>query len=584
MMAKPLSLLIVEDCEDDALLVLMCLRSAGFEPSWKRVDTEPALAAALDERSWDLLISDHNMPEFSAPAALAYVRSRGLDVPFIIVSGSIGEESAVTAMKAGAQDYIVKGHLARLPAAVERELRDAQERRARRVAEQRVRHMAYYDQLTGLPNRASFCDGLDALLAAHGEDGAPLAVIGVKLENLQEVNNTLGHQTGERVLCDVSARLRSALGEQRILARLANDQFAVVVADGDVEHALRLARDIEHAISTPVRIDAIEVEIAALTGIALFPGHGETTELLLRHADVALVQAMDSPGRVALYDRDRDPYQPERLAMIAELRRAIEAGQLTVHYQPKVNMATGTLIGVEALVRWVHPRLGQLPPDRFIPLAEQTGSINALTRWVLREAMRQAYAWQRAGLDLSIAVNLSAKNLQNAELTDQLGRLLSTSGMPADKLVLEVTESAIMTDEPRVKDLLVRLSEQGVEIAIDDFGTGYSSFANLRRLPVSEIKIDKSFVLNMVSSEEDRMIVSSIVELGHNLGLSVVAEGVENDSTWDVLAGMHCDLAQGYYLSRPLPAGALLDWSRGFSSRPPPRSGEPRWADDSAPR
>jgi diguanylate cyclase (GGDEF)-like protein len=583
-MRKPLSLLIVEDCEDDALLVLMCLRRAGFEPSWKRVDTEPALAAALDQQPWDLLISDHNMPEFSAPAALAHVRGRGLDVPFIIVSGSIGEEAAVLAMKAGAQDYMVKGHLGRLPAAVERELRDAQERRARREAEQRIRHMAYYDQLTGLPNRASFREGLDKLLRDHGQSGEPLAVITVKLDSLQEVNNTLGHQTGERVLCDVSARLRAALGEQRLLARLGSDQFALAVADGDVEHALRLARDILHAIATPVRIDAIEVEVAALAGIALFPGHGETTDLLLRRADVALVQAMESHGRVALYDRDRDPYQPERLALIAELRRAIEAGQLTVHYQPKVNMATGTLTGVEALVRWDHPRLGQLPPDRFIPLAEQTGSINALTRWVLREAMRQAYAWHRTGLDLSIAVNLSAKNLQNTELTDQLGRLLSSSGMPADKLVLEVTESAIMTDEPRVKDLLVRLSEQGVEIAIDDFGTGYSSFANLRRLPVSEIKIDKSFVLNMVSSEEDRMIVSSIVELGHNLGLSVVAEGVENDSTWDVLAGMHCDLAQGYYLSRPLPAAALLDWSRGFSSRPPPRSGEPRWADEGAPR
>jgi diguanylate cyclase (GGDEF)-like protein len=579
-MRKPLSLLIVEDCEDDALLVLMCLRNAGFEPAWKRVDTEPALAAALDEQPWDLLISDHSMPEFSAPAALAHVRGRGLDVPFIIVSGSIGEESAVLAMKAGAQDYIVKGHLGRLPAAVERELRDAQERRARREAEQRVRHMAYYDQLTGLPNRASFREGLDKLLREHGQSGEPLAVISVKLDNLQEVNNTLGHQTGERLLCDVSARLRGALGEQRLLARLGSDQFALAVADGDVEHALRLARDIQYAIATPVRIDAIEVEVAALAGIALFPGHGETTDLLLRRADVALVQAMESQGRVALYDRDRDPYQPERLALIAELRRAIEAGQLTVHYQPKVNMATGTLTGVEALVRWDHPRLGRLPPDRFIPLAEQTGSINALTRWVLRETMRQAYAWHRIGLDLSIAVNLSAKNLQNAELTDQLGRLLSSSGMPADKLVLEVTESAIMTDEPRVKELLVRLDAQGVEIAIDDFGTGYSSFANLRRLPVSEIKIDKSFVLNMVSSEEDRMIVASIVELGHNLGMSVVAEGVENDSIWGVLIGLHCDLAQGYYLSRPLPAADLLDWSRRFSSRPPPRNGEPLWTDE----
>jgi EAL domain-containing protein (putative c-di-GMP-specific phosphodiesterase class I) len=328
-----------------------------------------------------------------------------------------------------------------------------------------------------------------------------------------------------------------------------------------------------------VWIDAIEIDAAASAGIALFPGHGDTPDLLLRRADVALVQAADASSGVALYDAGRDPYQPERLALIGELRRAIDGGQLTLHYQPKVDMASGTLTGVEALVRWDHPRLGRLPPDRFIPLAEQSGSINALTRWVLREAMRQAYAWQRLGLDLTIAVNLSAKNLQNTELTDQLGRMLSSSGMAADRLVLEVTESAIMTDEPRVQESLARLDARGVEIAIDDFGTGYSSFANLRRLPVSEIKIDKSFVSNVTTSDEDRMIVASIVELGHNLGLSVVAEGVENDAIWDVLSGLRCDVAQGYYLSRPLPAGDLLAWSRRFDSRPP-SDGPVRWSDD----
>jgi diguanylate cyclase (GGDEF)-like protein len=581
-MGSPLSLLIIEDCEDDAALVLMCLRKAGFDPVWRRVDTESGLAAALDERNWDLLISDHNMPEFSAPAALAHVRGRGLDVPFIIVSGSIGEESAVVAMKAGAQDYIVKGHLTRLPAAVERELRDAHERRARREAEQRIRDMAYCDQLTSLPNRACFREQLDTLLCSHAHDGAPVAVIGLRVDNLQEVNNTVGHQTGERMLCELSGRLREAAAG-RLLARIGSDQFAVAVGDGDVEVALATARDLMRAVAAPVRIDAIELDASCSAGIALFPGHGDTTDLLLRRADVALVQAAEGASGIALYDRGRDPYQPERLALIGELRRAIEAGQLTLHYQPKVEMSSGRLTGVEALVRWEHPRLGKLSPDRFIPLAEQSGSINPLTRWVLREAMRQAYAWQRVGLDVGIAVNLSARNLQNAELTDQLGRMLSSSGMPADRLLLEVTESAIMTDEPRVQESLMRLDAQGVEIAIDDFGTGYSSFANLRRLPVSEIKIDKSFVSSATTSGEDRMIVASIVELGHNLGLNVVAEGVENDATWDMLAGIACDVAQGYYLSRPLPAADLLDWSRSFDSRPPSRS-PARFEDELIPR
>jgi EAL domain-containing protein (putative c-di-GMP-specific phosphodiesterase class I) len=221
-------------------------------------------------------------------------------------------------------------------------------------------------------------------------------------------------------------------------------------------------------------------------------------------------------------------------------------------------------VGVEALVRWTHPKLGFLPPDRFIPLAEQTGLINPMTRWVLKEALRQASVWQRAGLDLHVAVNLSVKNMQTLELTETLGQLISASGVDAQKLVLEVTESAIMTDESRTADILRKLHAQGVAIAIDDFGTGYSSFANLRRLPVSEIKIDKSFVIGMCSSNEDRIIVDSIVELGHKLGLHVVAEGVETLEMWRALEALRCDLAQGYYLSRPLPPDDLMNWARAF--------------------
>jgi len=569
-MGRPLSVLFVEDNEDDALLTLFCLKRAGFEPTWQRVETSEALGAALDAKAWDLVISDHSMPCFSAPAALELVRGRGLDIPFIIVSGSIGEERAVTAMKAGAQDYIVKGQLTRLPAAIERELMDAQERRARRSAEERVLQMAYYDQLTSLPNRTYFCEQLDRLLHEHSGNGEPLALIGIKLDNLQEVNNTLGHQTGEQMLLEIGRRLQRAGGDDRMLARTSVDQFVIALVDGDVEQALSVARGLEQAVAPPVCIEAMEIEAAVSIGIALFPGHGESSGLLLQRTDVALAQALLA-NRIALYDREADPYQPQRLAMIAELRRAIETSQLRLHYQPKVDFATGELRGVEALVRWSHPKNGMVPPDRFVPLAEQTGLINPLARWVLKEGMRQAYAWHRAGLHLSVAVNLSAKNLQNTELSEQLARLLSTSGVPGESLVLEVTESAIMTDEQRVKELLQRLHAQGVEIAIDDFGTGYSSFANLRRMPVSEIKIDKSFVLGMTVSEEDRMIVGSIIELGHNLGLQVVAEGVETRQTWDALTRLGCDLAQGYYLSRPLQADDLLDWSRNFVPHEPAR-------------
>jgi diguanylate cyclase (GGDEF)-like protein len=577
-MSRALSVLIVEDSEDDELLLLMCLRAAGFDPSYERVQTAGAMAAALDARTWELVISDHNMPGFSAPKALELLRSKDRDLPFIIVSGSIGEEAAVAAMKAGAQDFLVKGHLARLPAAIERELRDADERRARKHAEARIRTLAYFDPLTSLPNRVSFCEQLQRLLREPTRDGGTLAVLGVKLDNLRQINNTLGYGTGESVLAELGVRLSRVVQAPQQLARIGGAEFAIVLPEGDVDAALTFAHRVQQDVAGTVCIDALDVDMTTSVGIALYPGHGDDPELLLQRTNVALTQTADSSTRIALYDREGDPFQPQRLSLISELRRAIEGGQLSLHYQPKIRFSNGKLMGVEALVRWIHPKLGLLAPDQFIPLAEQTGLINPLTRWVLKEAMRQSYAWRRAGLDLNIAVNFSAKNLQSTELSDHLGLLLSASGTSAEKLILEVTESAIMSDEPRALSILRKLHELGVEFSIDDFGTGYSSFANLRRLPVSEIKIDKSFVIGMSGSNEDRIIVDSIIELGHKLGMHVVAEGVETLSSWSVLADLRCDLAQGYYLSRPLPADDVLSWTRTFV---PPESlhADSHWSD-----
>jgi diguanylate cyclase (GGDEF)-like protein len=563
-MSKPLSVLVVEDSEDDLLLLLACLRKAGFTPDWQRVDTAPDLSAALGAREWDLIISDHNMPELTAPQALQIVADRGLDLPFIIVSGSIGEEAAVKSMKAGAQDYIDKSRLARLPAAIERELKEALERRARRTAEERIRFLAFFDPLTGLPNRARFCEQLGRMLADPDRGGSPLAVIGVRLDTLRDIINTLGYATGEQVLLEVATRLKALLAQSHLLARTSADELSVALPDGDVDNALRLCRQVQRELAAPIMVDAMEVVAESSFGVALYPGQGDAAELLLQRTSAALSQACELTSRTAIYDPERDPYQPQRLSLIADLRRAIAGEQMRLHYQPKVDFGSGRITGVEALVRWNHPKLGPLPPDRFIPLAEQTGLINPLTRWVLKEALRQAYAWHRVGFGASIAVNLSAKNLQSPELAEQISRLMKASGVAADKLELEVTESAIMTDHPRARATLEELSAHGIEIAIDDFGTGYSSFANLRKLPVSEIKIDKSFVSGMMKSGEDRAIVDSVIALGHKLDMSVVAEGVETTSIWDALVEMQCDVAQGYYLSRPLPPDDLLHWTRAF--------------------
>jgi EAL domain-containing protein (putative c-di-GMP-specific phosphodiesterase class I) len=318
----------------------------------------------------------------------------------------------------------------------------------------------------------------------------------------------------------------------------------------------------------PFTYEDLELEVSATIGVSVAPSHGRDASTLLRRADVAMYAAKNTAAGVAAYGENLDEHSPRKLALVGELRSVIENEGLELHYQPKVEMATGRVIGVEALVRWPHPVEGLVPPDEFVPIAERTGLIGPMTDFVLRTALAQCRQWGEAGHHLSVAVNLSARSLLDADLVDDLARVLAASGVEASKLVLEITETSVMSDAEYAMQVLNRLSSMGITLAMDDFGTGYSSLSYLKRLPVDEVKIDKSFVLNMQHDENDAVIVRSIIDLAGNLGLRVVAEGVETTNTWDALRDMGCDIAQGYVISRPLPADQFDAWLETVTPTP----------------
>jgi diguanylate cyclase (GGDEF)-like protein/PAS domain S-box-containing protein len=430
----------------------------------------------------------------------------------------------------------------------------------RRHAEETIRQLAYYDSLTSLPNRAMAHERLALDIRSAERRQSPVAFLLMDLNDFKAVNNTLGHHHGDLVLQQIGPRLRDILRQSDTVARLGGDEFGVVLPDTDLEGALRVAKKAHHVLSIPFPVEGLSIAVEASIGIALFPAHGASAALIMQHADVAMYGAKHNGGGSAVYAADRDHYSARRLALMGELRYAIEHQELTLYFQPKIHMQTRRAVGVEALVRWKHPHRGMIPPDEFIPLAERSGLIRPLTEWVLAAAMDQAGKWERQGFQLSVAVNLSARNLLDAQLPEHLEDLLRRTGTPPTRLELEITESTIMADPARALEVLTRLHDMGVPLAIDDFGTGYSSLGYLKRLPVSAVKIDKSFVKNMADDDNDAVIVRSTIELAHNLGLQVVAEGVETSYLWDRLVGLGCDAAQGYYISPPMAADALSTW------------------------
>ncbi|HEY5595272.1 MAG TPA: EAL domain-containing protein, partial [Nitrospiria bacterium] len=403
-------------------------------------------------------------------------------------------------------------------------------------------------------------DRLKQAIHAASRENKPLALLLMDLDRFKDVNDALGHHHGDLLLKQVGPRVLSALRESDTIARLGGDEFAVLLPVTDVNGATVAARKILEALDRPFVVEGFFLEVGASIGIALFPEHGEDVDLLMRRADVAMYQAKQSGSGSAVYISEHDRHSPRRLALMGELRHAVERQELVLYYQPKIDLKAGRTIGVEALVRWQHPQHGLILPDQFISLAEHTGVIKPLTLWVLSEAARQILAWHQAGLEIAVAVNLSVRNLQDLQLPDQIAELLRNSGVMPGWLELEITESAIMADPGRAMEILTRLKTMGIRFSIDDFGAGYSSLSYLRRLPVAAVKVDKSFVIGMDASEDDAVIVRSTVDLAHNLGLKVIAEGVESQKVLDRLVAMGCDAAQGNYISRPVPAADLTRW------------------------
>lgn len=426
--------------------------------------------------------------------------------------------------------------------------------------ESHILDLAYRDTLTGLPNRAMFQDRLQQAIHAARREGKPLTILLMDLDRFRLVNDTLGHPIGDLLLQEVAKRLRDTLqrGSDTVV-RLGGDEFAILLPTTDIDNAAILAHALLAALEKPMTMEGQIIDMRGSIGLASSPIHGEDLETLMRCADVAMYQAKRNGTGYAIYDVRYDQNTPGRLSLMSDLRQAVEHNHLLLYYQPKVDLKDGSHYAAEALVRWVHRERGLVPPSEFIPFAEQTGYIKAITRWVLNEGVRQCAAWARTGLVVDISINISARDLMNADLPDYVSELLHQHGCPAAQICLEITESAIFDDPGNALENLQRLHAIGCKLSIDDYGTGYSSLAYLKRLPVTELKIDRSFVQNMVNDANDIVIVRSTIDLAHNLGLQVVAEGVETEATLKQLCLLGCDQAQGYFLSKPIPAAEFFE-------------------------
>ncbi|MBV9097123.1 MAG: EAL domain-containing protein [Frankiaceae bacterium] len=432
---------------------------------------------------------------------------------------------------------------------------------------------ALHDSLTGLPNRKLLIQDARSRIETADEFNLGVALFLLDLDRFKEINDTLGHPVGDALLQLVGARLAGVVRPEDTVARLGGDEFALLVTDvGHWENAVEVAERVRAALAEPFRHDGMSFEIEASIGIALHPDHGHDFETLLQRADVAMYVAKERGTGIEIYSSETDRHSTIRLGMLAELRNALDNRELELHYQPKADLRTGDVVGVEALLRWRHPERGMVPPDEFIPLAEQTGLMRAITQFVVDTALTQLAEWWKSGLRVQAAVNVCARDLYDRDFADFLRERLEEHGVPPRALMIEVTESVLMADPARAATTLLSLADIGVGVSLDDFGTGYSSLVHLKRLPVSEVKIDRSFVLRMDVNEDDAAIVRSIIDLASALGLRVVAEGVETQESWDRLSVFGCDAAQGWYLAKAMPADVVTSWLNDYERQATSRS------------
>ncbi len=419
---------------------------------------------------------------------------------------------------------------------------------------EQLEKLAMNDSLTGLPNRFSIQNRLNNLFIEAKRDSSFFTVVMMDLDRFKDINDTLGHDCGDQLLIEVGLRLKEILRPSDFLGRLGGDEFAILLSETDENNARTVAKKIQSALEPSFYLSEMAFSVSASIGIAAYPQHGNTSSTILKSADVAMYYAKKNKLEYYIYNPGADRNTPDRLSLMSELRQAIHEDQLELFYQPEIDINTSRIIGVEALLRWNHPERGFVPPDDFIPMAEQSGLIRPLTYWVLNSAIRQREVWHDMGINILISINLSMHNLNDAEFAPQLEMLLQNTIVPVEYFEFEVTESSIMDNPDHVVEVMDKLNTLNVSFAVDDFGTGYSSLSLLKKLPVHKLKIDKSFIMDMESDSDDAAIVHSVIDMAHILGLKVIAEGVENGTVLKLLASLGCDLAQGYHISRPLPA------------------------------
>ena len=574
-MNELLRVLIVEDSEDDAELLAIELERGGYDVIYQRVDTKEEMEAALKKSpGWDIVLADYSMPKFSAIAALNLLKELELDLPFVIVSGKIGEDTAVAAMKAGAHDYLVKGKLARLIPAVERELREAVLREEYRAAQKRLRYLAFYDKLTNLPNRILFIEHVSREIALYEEHKASsrennqldlFAVLLLSIDRFSNIKQSLGYQTSEELLIGVARRLEHCMQQQssNIVARIGEDEFALSIGNiKDEKDILNRAESIYRQLIEPFKIGNTSVCSTVSIGIALNSDRESEPERLLQSADTAMQYAKVNFVKTSvLFDEKMRSNAVEKLQLENDLQQAINDKELFLKYQPIVSLKTGKIICLEALVRWKHSLLGTISPDKFIPISEETGQIIALGRWVLSEACHQLVKWQQSlasEIPFTISVNLSRIQVYHPELIPQIDCLLQSLELPGKNLKLEITESTLMENTGAVTKILEQLKERGIQLCLDDFGTGYSSLSYLRYLPVDTVKIDRSFIAPEINNT-NYDIIKAIINLAHSLDLDVVAEGIETDAQRRILTGLGCEYGQGYLFAYPLDSQDVLE-------------------------
>lgn len=560
--SRPAYILHLEDREQDRELVREMIQGAGIQCAVTAVETRHDFLNQVAGKDWDLILSDYALPAFDGLTALEIATRKCPDTPFIFVTGTLGEDTAVESLKRGATDYVLKQGMKRLSGSVRRALNERAEKKRREKveveldrSEERLRFLACHDALTCLPNRTLFEDRLAQILSDAGRRGEHVALVFIDLDRFKDVNEWLGHTAGDIVLKESAARLRKCARNSDTVARLGGDEFVIVLGGiSDSTDAVMAADRIKQEFANEFAVNGTSITTTCSMGISIFPADGSDPETLLKHADIALFSAKEG-GRNGwrFFTQEMNAQARQRLSMEAAMRQAIQKEQFFLEYQPQMEIATGRIVGAEALLRWRHPEMGLIPPSTFIPVAENNGEILVIGEWVLRTACTQARLWQKEGMPpVVVAVNVSGVQLRQGCLPTTIKRLLEETGLAPQHLALEITESVLLPGDDQIAAQMLKLKEMGLSLALDDFGTGYSSFAYMRRFRFDKLKVDGSFVKALTTSQTDAQITSAIIGMGKILDMKVIAECVETGDELDFLRTHGCDEMQGYYFSRPL--------------------------------